>query len=75
MNLFDFAARFPDESAAKLAWKSFRDRRGVTCKKCGATDHLWLKNLWQYQCRGCKFRTTLRSGTVMEAPIYRSNTG
>lgn len=67
MNLFDFAARFPDESAAKLAWKSFRDRQGVSCKKCGGTDYLWLRNLWQYQCRGCKFRTTLRSGTVMEA--------
>jgi len=67
MNLFDFAARFQDRLAAKLAWKLFRDCPGATCKRSGGTEHLWLKNLWQYQCRGREFRMTLRSGTVIEA--------
>lgn len=41
-------------------------KEGVTCKKCGGTHHYWLSSKWQFQCSECGFRTTLRSGTVME---------
>lgn len=44
-----------------------RIRQGVTCKKCGSKDHYWLAPKWQFQCKSCCFRTTLRSGTMMES--------
>jgi hypothetical protein len=43
-----------------------REREGVICKRCHSKGHWWLKAKWQWQCSNCDFRTTLRSGTVME---------
>lgn len=43
-----------------------REHEGVICKKCKCEHHYWLKSKKQWQCKQCKFRTTLRSGTVME---------
>jgi hypothetical protein len=45
--------------------KDKREQEGVTCKKCGNGGHYWLRSLYQWKCKGCGFRTTLRSGTVM----------
>lgn len=67
MNLIKFIDLFPDETACKLKFKAVRDQEGVVCRKCGSTDHYWLSTIWQYQCKKCKTRTTLRSGTVMQA--------
>lgn len=67
MNFISFTQHYPDEESCKALFKRFRDDRGVTCKKCGHKDHYWQKTLDQYQCKKCGFRTTLRSGTVMEA--------
>ncbi|MEI7677216.1 MAG: IS1595 family transposase, partial [Bacteroidales bacterium] len=33
---------------------------------CGSKKHYWLASKWQFQCSSCSFRTTLKSGTVME---------
>ena len=66
MTIQEFITRFSDEDSCK---EYFRDRRlseGVTCKNCGSTDHYWLQGKWQFQCSQCRFRTTLKSGTVME---------
>ena len=38
---------------------------GIICKKCACTNHYWKQDRWQYECKSCGFRTTLRSGTVM----------
>jgi transposase-like protein len=43
-----------------------REKEGIICKKCNADHHYWLKGKSQWQCSSCGFRTTLRSGTVME---------
>ena len=66
MNLFSFTAEFGNEEDCRLHFKQERDEQGVICKKCEATDHYWLKNKWSYQCKSCKFRTSLRSETIME---------
>jgi hypothetical protein len=49
-----------------MHFKRQREQHGITCKKCGNHRHYWLnaKNIWQ--CANCRFRTTLRSGTVMQ---------
>ena len=35
-------------------------------KKCACTDHCWKKDKWSYECKSCKFRTSLKSGTIMQ---------
>ena len=65
MGLLSFYKDFPDEQSCKLHFKKFRDSAGVTCKKCGGSTHYWKQDKWQYECKHCRFRTTLRSGTVM----------
>jgi transposase-like protein len=57
---------FPDEQSCKNHWKEQRENRGIFCKKCGCSEHYWLQGKWQWQCKECRFRTTLRSGTMME---------
>ena len=66
MNIIQFAERFPDSESCKAHFKLVREKEGVRCKSCGCTEHWWLKSKWQWQCSDCNFRTTLRSGTVME---------
>ena len=67
MNLFNFTANFGSEEDCRLHFKQERDKHGVVCKKCQGTDHYWLQNKWSYQCKACKFRTSLRSGTIMQS--------
>lgn len=44
-----------------------REKQGIVCKKCGGLKHYWLKAKAQWQCSNCRFRTGLRSGTMMES--------
>ena len=67
MNLIKFIESFPDESLCRIKFKEFRDEQGVICRKCGSKNHYWLKTVDEYQCKKCKTRISLRSGTVMQA--------
>lgn len=67
MRILDFYKEYPDELSCKLKFKEIRDQEGVICKKCNCTDHYWKKDKWSYECKKCKFRTSLRSGTVMQS--------
>lgn len=66
MNLFTFTAHFDSEQACRDHFKSERDRQGVVCKKCAHTTHYWKRDKQCYECKKCRFRTSLRSGTIME---------
>jgi hypothetical protein len=66
VNIIKFFEEFPNEDSCKQHFKGVRDKEGVKCKKCGCTKHYWLKAKYQWQCSECDFRTTLRSGTMME---------
>ena len=66
MNLFSFTAHFGDEASCREHFKSQRDQAGVICTGCGGTEHYWIKSRWSYECKHCRHRTSLRSGTVME---------
>ena len=66
MNIIKFIEQFPDEHSCKEHFRRVREQEGLTCKKCGCTKHYWLKAKYQWQCSDCRFRTTLRSGTMME---------
>lgn len=65
MNLLNFAETFPTEESCKLKFKEIRDKQGVVCPRCGGTDHYWKRDRWQYECKKCKTRITLKSGTIM----------
>ena len=57
---------YKNEEMAVEAFKDYRIRRGIVCKKCGGVRHYWLSSKHQFQCKSCKFRTTLQSGTLLE---------
>lgn len=67
MNIFTFSAHFSSEQACRDHFKQERDKQGVACKKCGHTDHYWKRDKECYECKSCKFRTSLRSGTIMQS--------
>lgn len=67
MNIFTFSAHFTSEESCREHFKQQRDKEGVICKKCQSDHHYWLKGKQSYQCSKCSFRTSLRSGTVMES--------
>ena len=66
MNLFTFTAHFDSEESCRNHFKIERDKIGVRCNRCGCKDHYWIKSRWSYECKKCKHRTSLRSGTVMQ---------
>ena len=67
MDIFSFGVHFTDEKSCQSHFKSQRDKDGVVCHRCQGTDHYWLLNKWSYQCKSCKARISLRSGTIMES--------
>ena len=66
MRIIEFLKSFPDEASCKDNFRMMREKEGVICKKCQGEHHYWLMAKEQWQCSKCSFRTTLRSGTVME---------
>lgn len=66
MRILDFFKRFPDEESCKQEFIQFRLSVGVKCKRCKSTNHYWKKKREQWECKTCAFRTTIKSGTVME---------
>lgn len=65
MNLFSFTANFGTEEDCRNHFKAERDKVGVICK-CGSREHFWIKSRWSYECKKCRSRISLRSGTVMQ---------
>lgn len=66
MRILEFMDKFSDEKSCKEYFRDIRMKEGVVCKKCQCRKHYWLASKWQFQCSQCDFRTTLKSGTVME---------
>lgn len=66
MNSKDLIKVYKNQELAAEAFRVYRLQKGVFCKRCAGKDHYWLKAKQQFQCKNCKFRTTLKSGTIME---------
>jgi hypothetical protein len=65
MNILTFLKDFGTEEKCKAHFKEQRERSGIICKHCNSTSHYWLSSKEQWQCKSCKFRTTLKSGSIM----------
>jgi len=70
MKIHEFTQKFPNENSCRMHFKVVREQEGIVCKKCSCTKHYWLQSKWQWQCADCRFRTTLRSGTIMESAKF-----
>lgn len=66
MTILKFVEQFPDEDSCWNHMKLVREKEGVCCKKCRSLKQYWLKSKCAWQCADCDFRTSLRSGTIME---------
>lgn len=66
MKILTFLESFPNEQSCKIHFINHRVDKGVTCKSCNHKEHYWLKGKEQFQCKYCGFRTTLKSGTVLQ---------
>jgi hypothetical protein len=66
MYLLNQLAEFSTEEYCKTHFKQLREQEGICCKKCNHSKHYWLSSKSLWQCKKCKFRTTLKSGTIME---------
>lgn len=66
MRILEFYKRFPDEESCKQEFIQYRLNEGVKCKRCSSFDHYWKKKREQWECKRCSFRTTIKSGTVMQ---------
>lgn len=67
MSILDFFKEYPSEIKCREKFRFMREQEGVVCKKCKHTEHYWKKDKEQFECKRCRFRTTLRSGTVMHS--------
>ena len=67
MTIFSFTANFGSEKDCRNHFKEQRDLQGIICLKCGHSDHYWKQDKWSYECKNCKYRTSLRKGTIMES--------
>lgn len=65
MDIFSFTAHFGTEEDCRIHFKKQRDKIGVACK-CGHNEHFWIKSIWTYECKKCRKRTSLKSGTIMQ---------
>jgi len=65
MNMLEFIKTYPDESSCKEKFIEYRREVGIVCIKCGGKEHYWKKDKEQFECKRCKTRTTIKSGTVM----------
>lgn len=65
MTIYEFNECFPDEHSCRMDFKLRREKEGLTCRKCGGSRLNFLEKRYAWHCNDCKFRTTLRSGTVM----------
>ena len=67
MNLIDIAKKFPTEESCIAYFKAEKEKKGIVCRGCGSTEFYWSKIYYSHDCKVCKYRTTLRSGTIMES--------
>lgn len=67
MTIIEIAKKFPTEESCIAYFRSEKEKKGVTCKGCGSTEHYWSQKYKSHDCKRCHYRTTLRSGTIMES--------
>lgn len=63
MNLIEFLKVFPTEQSCIEHFRRVKERRVIECKQCGSIVHYWLQNKLMHECKCCRRRVSIRSGT------------
>lgn len=67
MNLLQFVKEYPTEEVCLQKFVEYRLQRGITCSHCGEkTQHYWLAPDKKFKCKKCRYKTSYKSGTMME---------
>jgi len=66
MKLSEFYKYFPDESTCCQILRCIREQEGIICKNCGSVEYYWKKDKKSFECKKCKYRTSLKNGTIIE---------
>ncbi len=65
MNLMSLIEKFGSEDDCRDFLEHIRWPGGVCCTKCGDMDVLELTKHNRWECRGCKYQFSVKSGTIM----------
>jgi transposase-like protein len=65
-NFKEYYNIFNNEDICIRILKEIREQHGIICKKCGNKNHYWKNDKKKYECKECNYRTSLKTGTVME---------
>lgn len=66
MELREYFEKYPDEETCIEELKNKRLQNGLICRKCSNNTHSFRKVDLKFQCKKCRNRLSIRSGTVME---------
>lgn len=55
----------PSEELCILKLKEIRERNGIICIKCNSTKYYWKNDKSMFECKSCRSRKSLTSGTIM----------
>lgn len=65
-SLIEFQKAFPDDEACKKHLTQQRWPEGFVCPKCGHDDAWYLTIRKLFDCKSCRFQTSLIAGTIFE---------
>ena len=65
-SLIEFQKAFPDDEACNKHLTQQRWPRGFVCSKCGHPDAWYLTRRKLFDCKSCRFQTSLIAGTIFE---------
>lgn len=67
MRLLEFTKRYGDDESCKELFKGYREKQGLSCRKCQGQAFYWLRTADRWQCKSCGAQIGLRSGTLLES--------
>lgn len=65
MNLVEFLNRFPSEQSCIDHFRGMKEKDLIVCDQCGSIRHYWLGQKLMHECKDCKRRVSLRSGSSL----------
>lgn len=74
ISLFQLAALFPNEEAARVYIESRRWPEGATCPTCQGRERITARRRGFYRCNACKEDFTVRTGTIFgrsHVPLHK----
>ena len=74
VSTFQLFQMFPDQDSARKYLEGLLWPNGVHCPHCGLTEHVTALKSGYYQCKQCKEKFTVRTGTIFErshVPLHK----